>query len=132
MTRSNDKNNLRIDKYLWSVRIYKTRSLASDACKKGRVFLNGQQVKPSYIVNINDIFMVKKPPASFIFKVAGLPSSRISAKLVGNYIHDLTPESEKEKLATRLLPDSGFRVRGTGRPTKRERRNIDKLKGDML
>jgi len=131
MKRRSDKDNLRIDKYLWSVRIYKTRSLVADACKKGRILVNNQRVKPSYVVNINDILIVRKPPASFIFKVTGLPPSRISAKLVESYIHDLTPESEKKKLTTKLFTDFGFRFGGTGRPTKKERRNIDKIKGNM-
>lgn len=123
-----DSSSLRFDKYLWSVRLFKTRSLATDACKNGRVKLKGLPVKPSRSVELNDEFTLRRAPATLSFRVKGLPPSRIGAKLVSLYLEDMTPESEMEKLDIRLIPDAGRRQRGMGRPTKKERRDIDRLK----
>ena len=116
----------RADKFLWSVRIFKTRSLAGEACSKGKVTINGISVKPSRQIKLNEIIEVKKPPVVFTYKVTGLPGSRVSAKFVPEFIIDITPPDELEK-----LKNSGSffikRDSRTGRPTKKERRLRDKL-----
>jgi ribosome-associated heat shock protein Hsp15 len=119
--------SIRIDKYLWAVRIYKTRSIASDECRKGRVMINNFQVKPSHTVSANDIFTVRKPPVLHTFQVIFPIENRVSAKLVSEYLRDLTPEEEKIKAALARTTGFGIRQRGLGRPTKKERRSIDKL-----
>jgi ribosome-associated heat shock protein Hsp15 len=122
-----DKKEIRIDKFLWSVRIYKTRSIASDECRKGRIIINEIQVKPSRVVLKNEIIKIKKPPVTYSFRVIEPIENRISAKLVTNYIEDLTPEEEKVKLNIRDSIGIIYREKGTGRPTKKERRQIDKI-----
>lgn len=119
----------RIDKYLWSVRIYKTRSQSLEACKKGRALLNGISAKASKLVKTGDLLEVKKPPVTYSYKILGIPKSRISAKLVPDFLEDITSEEELQKLR---MADDFFirRDRGTGRPTKKERRIIDKLRED--
>jgi ribosome-associated heat shock protein Hsp15 len=119
--------SIRIDKYLWAVRIFKTRSIASDECRKGRILINNFQVKPSHTVAANDIFTVRKPPVTFTYQVIFPIENRVSAKLATEYLRDLTPEEEKIK--TTLIKTTGFgiRPRGLGRPTKKERRSIDRL-----
>ena len=120
---------IRVDKWLWAVRIFKTRNQATEACKKGRILIREQPVKPSRILRINDIIQVKKPPVVYSYKVTGLLAKRLSARLVLDYIEDITPEQELEKLKVR---ETFFisRDKGSGRPTKKERRIMDKLKGD--
>jgi ribosome-associated heat shock protein Hsp15 len=122
---------IRIDKFLWSVRIYKTRSIAADECRKGRIIINDIQVKPSRIVYKNEIVAVKKLPVIYTFRIIEPIENRIAAKLVEKYIEDLTPDEEKAKLEIKLSGLNGHRQRGTGRPTKRERRNLDRLKMDF-
>jgi ribosome-associated heat shock protein Hsp15 len=126
-----EKKSIRIDKFLWSVRIYKTRSIASDACRKGKIIINNIQVKPSRIVLKNEIILVKKPPVVFSYKVLEPIENRVPAKLVEHFIEDLTPADEKSKLDVRLSPGLVHRDRGTGRPTKKERRLIDRIKDDI-
>jgi ribosome-associated heat shock protein Hsp15 len=121
---------IRIDKYLWSVRIYKTRSLASEECRKGRILINDVQVKPSRMISENEIILVKKPPVTFKYRVIEPIENRVSAKLVSLYAEDLTSDEEKAKLDMKQTVVSGFRDRGTGRPTKRDRRLIDRLNDD--
>ncbi len=124
-----EDNQKRIDKYLWSVRVFKTRSLATEACKKGRVKIDSQQVKPSRMVKEGDEIEVKKPPVLYTYRILGFPKSRVSAKLVPGYVKDLTPQEELDKLK---MQDDFFirRDKGMGRPTKKERRIIDKLKNN--
>lgn len=126
-----ERNPIRIDKFLWSVRIFKTRSIASDECRKGRITINNVQVKPSRIVVKNEIVSVKKPPVNYTYKIIEPIENRVSAKLVEQFIEDLTSEEEKGKLDIRQTVAVGFRDKGTGRPTKKERRLIDKLKEDF-
>jgi ribosome-associated heat shock protein Hsp15 len=121
----------RIDKYLWSVRVYKTRSLASEECRKGRIIINDVQVKPSRMISENEIILVKKPPVTFKYRVIEPIENRVSAKLVSQYAEDLTSDEEKAKLDMKQTVVSGFRDRGTGRPTKRDRRLIDRLNDDL-
>ena len=120
---------IRVDKWLWAVRLFKTRNQATEACKKGRILILEQPVKPSRVLRINDIIQIKKPPVVYSYKVTGLLSKRLSARLVQDYIEDITPESELQKLKVR---ETFFisRDRGSGRPTKKERRIMDKLRGD--
>lgn len=117
----------RVDKYLWSVRIFKTRSQALEACKKGRVLVNGLSAKPSKSINKEDRLEVKKQPVNYFYIIRDIPKGRLSAKLVPDFLTDITPEEELLKLQ---MADDFFikRDRGTGRPTKKERRTIDKLK----
>lgn len=123
-----NEDNLRIDKWLWAVRVFKTRSQASEACKKGKVLIDGVQVKPSRVIKVGEIVHIKKMPVIYQYKVLGLLGKRQAAKIVVDYVEDITPEEEKMKLD--LKNHSGFelRDRGIGRPTKRERRLIEELK----
>jgi ribosome-associated heat shock protein Hsp15 len=122
----NDILPVRIDKFLWAVRIYKTRSQAADACKRGRILINGIPARPAKTVEGNEILTVKKPPVSFTYKVIVPIENRVSAKLVINFIEDLTPENEKSRLDMRQAGFPGYRKKGSGRPTKKERRTIDR------
>ena len=122
---------IRIDKYLWAVRIFKTRSLASEACRKGKILINDHQVKASRIIAENDIIIVKKPPAILSYQVVEPIEKRVSAKLAPNYVNDLTTGEEKIKLTQRQSDGSLYREKGSGRPTKKERRNIDRLREDL-
>jgi ribosome-associated heat shock protein Hsp15 len=122
-----ETSDIRIDKFLWAVRLFKTRSIAADACKKGRIIINNVQVKSSRIAAINEILIVKKLPVIYTYRITGIPGNRISAKLVGNFIEDLTSEEEKLKLKITEIASFGYRQKGTGRPTKKERRIIDKF-----
>jgi len=126
-----DNKHIRIDKFLWSVRIYKTRSIASDECRKGRIIINDIQVKPSRPVIKNEIIIVKKPPVIYSYRVIEPIENRVSAKLVEQFVVDLTPEEEKAKLNIRQAMDIVYRDKGTGRPTKKERRQIDRIKDDL-
>lgn len=124
----NDIKSVRIDKYLWAVRLFKTRTLASDACRIGRILINEIQVKPSRMIDGNEIIIIKKPPVTYTFRAKKLTENRLSAKLSVDYIEDLTPQSEKIKLEISRSATSGLRKKGLGRPTKKERRKIDSWK----
>ena len=126
-----DNKPIRIDKFLWSVRIFKTRSIASDECRKGRIIINNIQVKPSRIVTKNEIITVKKPPVVFTYKIIEPIENRVSAKLVEQFVEDLTTKDERDKLDLKQPVAVGYRNKGTGRPTKKERRLIDRIKDDM-
>jgi ribosome-associated heat shock protein Hsp15 len=119
---------IRIDKWLWAVRVFKTRSMATNACKKGKVLIDDISAKPSRSVKIGEIIQVKNPPIMKTFKVKGPLGKRVSAKLAVQYVEDLTPEEEIEKLRLSRSDFFGFREKGAGRPTKKERRILDKLK----
>jgi len=123
MTKSESE---RIDKFLWSVRLYKTRTIATEACRGKHVLLNNQAVKASANVRIGDKIEIKVPPIIRTFEVKSLLSNRVSAKLVPEYINETTPEEAFEEL--RLVRKTGStREKGSGRPTKKERRQIDKF-----
>jgi ribosome-associated heat shock protein Hsp15 len=126
----NNNKGVRIDKFLWAVRLYKTRGMASDACSMNRILINGTPVKPSRNIIVNDILTVKKPPVTFLYKIILPVGNRQPAKLVPGFIEDLTPETEKAKLEVRKISPAVYRKKGTGRPTKKERRIIDKWQGD--
>jgi ribosome-associated heat shock protein Hsp15 len=127
----NDSKSVRIDKFLWAVRLYKTRELASDACRMNRILINGVAVKPSRDITSSDIITVRKPPLTYLYRVIMTVEIRQPAKLVSNYIEDLTPDAEKAKLLIRQTVPVGFRKKGTGRPSKKDRRIIDKWHGDL-
>ena len=116
---------VRIDKFLWAVRIFKTRSLATDACRKGRVSIDNIQAKPSRSITRDELIIVRKPPVIYTFRVIEPVENRVGAKLVSNHIEDLTPQEEKLKLDYRMAGVLNFREKGTGRPTKKERRELD-------
>ncbi len=120
-------DTVRIDKYLWSVRLFKTRTLAAEACERHRVLVNDMEVKPSRNIKIGDRLTVKKPPIVYTYDVIGLIDKRQSAPLVKNYITDTTPQDELEKAESSRMTAFVQRDRGAGRPTKKERRDIDKL-----
>lgn len=129
---STDIQNVRIDKFLWATRIFKTRSQASDACKKGRIMINNNVAKPSNTIEGKEMLTVKKPPVTYTYRVICPLENRVPAKLVTDYIEDLTPENEKEKLLYKRAGYIGYRKKGTGRPTKKERRTIDKWTNDFI
>ena len=118
---------VRIDKYLWAVRIFKTRSDAAEAVRNNRVLVNGSAVKPSREVRIGDVISVKRMPVTYEYKVVELVSSRQPAKNVATYCLNITPQSELDKLTAPRETIFVFRDRGTGRPTKKERRDLDSL-----
>ena len=115
----------RIDKWLWAARIFKTRSIASDACKNGRVTIGGVNMKPSRSVKVGDVVSVKKPPITYSFKVLKTIEQRVGAKLLPEIYENVTDPKQYELLEMSRI--SGFvdRARGTGRPTKKERRALD-------
>lgn len=115
----------RIDKWLWASRIFKTRSIAASACKNGRVTIKGVNVKPSHMIKTGDIISVKKPPVTYSFKVLQCIEQRVGAKLIPGIYENVTDAKQYELLEMSRV--SGFvnRARGTGRPTKKERRSLD-------
>jgi ribosome-associated heat shock protein Hsp15 len=121
---------IRIDKWLWAVRLYKTRSIATEACKAGRIKIDGVAVKPSRTIHKGTIIEVFQPPMQKTIEVKELLKNRVGAKLVELYIVDHTPEEEYEKLQMIKEMRTEWRNRGTGRPTKKDRRDIDRLKSD--
>jgi ribosome-associated heat shock protein Hsp15 len=122
------EKNVRIDKWLWAVRILKTRSIATDACKKSKVFINDISVKPSHIVKIGEVIAVKQPFITRTFKVLGMLEKRVSAKLAKDFVEETTPIEEFEKLMAIRNDPLAFREKGSGRPTKKDRRKIERLK----
>ncbi|NOZ47835.1 MAG: RNA-binding S4 domain-containing protein, partial [Chlorobi bacterium] len=128
----NTETNIRIDKWLWAVRIFKTRSQASNACKKGKILINGISVKSSRIIKTGEIIDVKTNPVVYKYKVKGLLGKRLGAKLVTEFIENITPKSELLKLERMKTTPFGIRGKGYGRPTKKERRTIDNLKNSLL
>lgn len=118
------KEEVRIDKWLWATRIFKTRTIASDACKKGRVTINGVTVKPSHTIKVGTVVDVRKPPVTYSFQVIGLVENRVGAKLVPNYLKNVTSRDQYELLE--MVKISGFvnRQKGLGRPTKKEGREL--------
>lgn len=120
----------RVDKYLFAMRIYKTRSMAADACKKGRVTMNGVELKPSRTFKIGDKFSVRKGPITFSYEVLQLSENRLGARLVPDYMRDITAPDQLEMLELAKLAGQTGRDRGTGRPTKKDRREIEQFISD--
>ena len=117
----------RLDKWLWAARIFKTRTLASEACKKGRVSSNGTTLKASKIVKVGDVIDVQKPPITYSFRIKQAIEKRVGAKLIPDVLENVTRPDQYELLEMNKI--SGFvnRARGTGRPTKKDRRSLDEF-----
>ncbi len=117
----------RIDKWMWAARIFKTRTIAAEACKKGRVSINGAQAKPARTVKPGDVIQVRKPPVTYSFKVLQAIEKRVGAKLVPEIMENVTTPDQYELLEMSRI--SGFinRAKGTGRPTKKDRRDLDEF-----
>lgn len=117
----------RIDKWLWAARIFKTRTIAAAACKKGQITLRGAQLKPSRIIKVSDVIEVRKPPITYSFKVLQAIERRVGARLIPEILEDVTPPQQYELLEMSKI--SGFvnRAKGTGRPTKKDRRSLDEF-----
>ncbi len=117
-------NEVRVDKWLWAMRVFKTRTIATEACKKGRVYIGDAIAKPSRTIKVGDIVKVRKPPVTYSFRVLALTQNRLGAKLVPEYMENITPKSELDLLD--VVRISGFidRRKGLGRPTKREGREL--------
>lgn len=126
-----ETNKIRIDKYLWAIRLFKTRSLATEACKAGKVKLGGQSVKPSHIVRTGDVYAVQKGVERKVIQVTGLLERRVDAKTAAAFYEDQTPEEETYAFKSAFHAPVLRRDRGTGRPTKRDRREIDRLKNNL-
>jgi len=124
------ESNTRIDKWLWAIRVFKTRTEAADACRKGWVKVNGVVVKPSRDLKLNDVVSIRKSPVVYSFRVLAIVGNRQPAKLVENFAENLTLPEEREKLTMNSITITLQRDRGTGRPTKKDRRDIDKLTND--
>ena len=122
----------RIDKWLWAARIFKTRTIAADACKNGRVAVNGVNVKPSRMVKVDDVVSVRKPPVTFSFRLLKPIEQRVGAKLLPDIYENVTPQDQYDLLEMNRI--SGFvdRARGTGRPTKKDRRQMDAFVGPSM
>ena len=118
------KDEVRIDKFMWATRIFKTRTIATEACKKGRVMLDGVAVKPSRMIKVGDVIQVRKPPVTYSFRVLALSENRMGAKLVPGYLENITPPEQYELLE--MVRIGGFvnRQKGLGRPTKRDGRQM--------
>lgn len=127
-----EKEKLRIDKYLWAIRAFKTRTLASDACKAGRVKLEGNNIKPSHEVKIGEVYQVSKGLERKVIKVTGLLESRVDAKTAVYFYEDITPVEQTLAFKSMFQAPVLTRDRGTGRPTKKDRREIDDLKDDFF
>ncbi len=116
---------IRIDKWLWAVRLFKTRSQASEECRKGKVMIGGMSVKPSRELKIGEEIQLRRPPIVRSYKVLGLTENRMAAKLVPDFMLEITPASELEIVEMQKNMSILGRDRGTGRPTKKERRDLD-------
>lgn len=121
---------VRVDKYLWAMRIYKTRSVATDACKCGRVKINGVEAKPSRMFHVGDVFTVRKGPITYTYRILQLWGNRLGAKIVPEYLQDITPKEQLELLELARYAAQSGRDRGTGRPTKKDRREIEQFFSD--
>jgi len=119
------KTEVRIDKWLWAVRLFKTRTLAAEACKKGKVIIQNIQVKPSRNVKVGDIVCIRRNPILFSFKVLALSENRMNAKLVSGFMENVTTADQLELIELGKLAGQTGRDRGTGRPTKKDRRELD-------
>lgn len=122
---------VRVDKWLWAVRVFKTRSIATEACKKGRVSIGGVTIKPSRTIRVGEVITVRKPPIEYSFRVLQLLASRVGAKRVAEFMENVTSQAQYELLELQRV--SGFvdRAKGLGRPTKKDRRDLDQFAEDL-
>ena len=118
-------NEARVDKWLWAARIFKTRSIAADACKNGRVTINGVNLKPSHIIKAGETICVRKSPITYSFKVLQAIENRVGAKMIPEVLENVTPKEQFELLEMNKIGGFVNRARGLGRPTKKDRRSID-------
>jgi ribosome-associated heat shock protein Hsp15 len=116
---------MRIDKYLWCIRVFKTRTIATTACKKGQVKIDAKSIKPSREIFGGELLLVRKNQINYQIKVLSLPESRVGAKLVDQYKKDVTPKEEFERTELLKYAKDYYRKKGIGRPTKKDRRDID-------
>ncbi|MCW3806522.1 RNA-binding S4 domain-containing protein [Plebeiibacterium marinum] len=121
------EDGVRIDKYLWAIRVFKTRSIATEAIKKGRVLIDGLPVKNSRVVKVGITIDVKFPPITRSFKVLAISGKRMGAKLVPDFMKEVTAEDQIELMELTRMANAMGRRKGLGRPTKKERRDLDKL-----
>jgi ribosome-associated heat shock protein Hsp15 len=119
---------IRIDKWLWAVRIFKTRAISTQACNSGKVKIEGKSIKPSRGIKLNETITVQKGIVKFVYEVTGLIEKRVSAKIAIKSLNDLTTEKEKFKMRAASSQPVSLRDKGMGRPTKKDRRNIEKFK----
>ena len=117
----------RLDKFLWAARIFKTRTIAADACKNGRVMIDGVKMKPSRMVKEGDVIQVRKPPVTYSFHILKAIQNRVGAKLVPEISENVTTPDQSELLEMNRIAGFVNRARGTGRPTKKERRDLDEF-----
>ena len=122
----------RIDKWLWSARIFKTRTIAADACKNGRIAVNGTNVKPSRMVKVGDEVSVRKPPVTYSFRILKTIEQRVGAKLLPEIYENITPQDQYDLLEMNRIGGFVGRARGTGRPTKKDRRQMDAFVGPAM
>ena len=122
--------DIRVDKWLWTMRLFKARSVAAEACKKGRVFINGVALKPSHLVRVGDVIQVKRPPVIFSYKIIDITNNRVGPKLVENFMTQVTSRDQLELLEMLKLDKANARAKGLGRPTKKERRSLDEFIDD--
>ena len=123
-----EKHTTRIDKWLWTVRIYKTRSMATAACTGGKVKIDGKKIKASRMITIGDIIQIQKGIIKFKYEILKISENRMGAKLVNDFIHDLTPTNELDKLKVSKNIKILKHEKGKGRPTKKERRILDEFR----
>lgn len=121
------KNEVRIDKWMWAVRIFKSRTIAVEACKKNRVMINNVNVKASRMIKVGDVIQVRKPPITYSFKVLQLTERRMGAKLVPEYMENVTSPEQYEILELSKIHGFIDRAKGTGRPTKKDRRSMEEF-----
>ncbi|WP_244824831.1 MULTISPECIES: RNA-binding S4 domain-containing protein [Carboxylicivirga] len=121
------ESGVRIDKYLWAVRLFKTRSIAAEACKKGKVMISGMPVKSSRLIKVGDEIDIRIPPIVRRFKVLDVAEKRMGAKLTPDFVRDITPPDQIELLELSKLASNANRARGLGRPTKKDRRDLERL-----
>ncbi|MDR2293223.1 MAG: RNA-binding S4 domain-containing protein [Prevotellaceae bacterium] len=124
-------DNVRIDKWLWAVRIYKTRSEAANACKRGKVTINNIECKPSRIIKKGEIIVIHKLPVTYTYRVTDIIENRQSVKNAVQYAENLTPQEEIAKLNIKNVTVFAYRDKGSGRPTKKERRILDNLMNEI-
>lgn len=127
-----EKEKLRIDKYLWAIRAFKTRTLAADACKAGRVKLDGNNIKPSHEIKLGEVYSISKGIERKVIKISGFLENRVDAKTAVNFYEDITPVEQTQAFKSMFHAPVLIRDRGTGRPTKKDRREIDDLKDDFF
>lgn len=124
MAKKEAPQEVRIDKWMWAVRLFKTRTLAAEACKKGKVLMSGNAMKASRTIKVGDVIQIKKAPITYSFKVLALTENRMGAKLVPEFMENVTTPDQLEMLELSKYSSFGQRDRGTGRPTKKDRRDI--------